>query len=491
MNIFNRMWSAATGSTGGGTKLPPVPPPKAPPGQQTVPGYRTSVEVSSSALRKEDRRPATTDRLVTARNLTDTRKVLRSLSKSSPDLSSAVSFLLRTGIPEDYSLTARDLNGKINVEATQMAHELMRRMVFLGNVDGSFASQLSLQSLSEQLALELMLDGAMCLEVALDRARVPASFNPVSVTTLKFYEEENGFRMVQDIGGQEIDLDLPTILYVSLDQLQTEAYAASYVESAVQPIMADLDFSNDVRRTLKRAVLPRLHASIDSDKVKKMTPPEILADPAKFRDYKNSIVAQVEGMINGLAPEDVLVSYDSIDFGFIDGGNDPSTIIERVQKVLNGKLAAGAKTLPVILGHGSQSNASSTEALLYLKQANMLRTKLNEIYSRAMTVAVRLMGLDCYAEFRYANIDLRPEAELEAFKAIKQSRILEQLSLGLISDEDAAVILTGNLPPEGYTPLAGTMFKSAKPDIANPNSNTSAIDQTITSSAPKGVKSQK
>ena len=78
----------------------------------------------------------------------------------------------------------------------------------------------------------------------------------------------------------------------------------------------------------------------------------------------------------------------------------------------------------MVLGHGGTSNSSSTEAVLYLKHASILRVKLNEIYSRALTIAVRILGNDCYVEFTYAPIDLRPEAELEAFRSMEQSRIL-------------------------------------------------------------------
>ena len=99
------------------------------------------------------------------------------------------------------------------------------------------------------------------------------------------------------------------------------------------------------------------------------------------------------------------------------------------------------------------------------------------IYSRALTQAVRLQGQDVYVEFKYAELDLRPQAELEAYKAMEQSRILEQLSLGLISDEEACILLTGNLPPEGYKPLAGSMFKSGTSIIANPNSQTSTMNK--------------
>ena len=480
----------AKGTSGAGA-LPSTPLPKAPKGGVSVPAYRTSVVASAAALRRTDRNLANSNRL-DARTLGDTRKVMRALVKGSPDLSSAVSFLLRTGIPEKFTVAARNMDGTINPEASGLASELLRRLTYLGNVDGSFGAQKGLQTLSEELALELILDGAACLEVALDKARVPASFNPVSVTTLIMFDEDNAFKLKQRVGGVDIDLDLPTVIYTTVDNLLTEAYPSSYLESAIQPVLSDADFNNDVRRALKRAVLPRLTATIDSDKVKKMVPPEILADSDKFTAYKNTLIQGIEDLMNGLAPEDVLVSFDAVDYSFIDGGHDPSAIIERLQKVLNGKMAAGAKTLPVILGHGTTSNAASAETLLYIKQANMLRVKLNEIYSRALTIATRILGQDVYVEFKYANIELKPESELEAFRAMEQSRVLEQLSWGFITDEECSLTLTGNLPPAGFAPLSGTQFyKPVAAPAGNPSSNTSAIDQTLTSKAPKAPKSGK
>lgn len=469
--------------------LPPMELPKAPKGEQTVPGFRNQLEPRESAIAKTDRLLATTNRL-NARTLQNTNNTVRELSKSSPDLSGAVTFMQRTGIPENFTLIARDMDGRVNAEATKLAHEFIRRLTYMGVVDGSFNPGLAMQSLSEQLAMELQLYGAMGLEVALDKSLIPSRFVPVHVPTLKFYDEEGSFRIVQEVGGTEIDLDIPTFFYVSVDQLQNEAYASSYLESAIQPILADLDFNNDLRRVLKRHVMPRMLASIDVEKVKKSCPPEILQDPDKYRAYKNALITEIQTVLNNTNPEDAIVTYDTVEYSFLDASQDPGSIIERVQKVLNGKLATGAKTLPVILGHNISSNASSTEAMLYVKQADMIRRKLNEIYSRAFTVAVRLMGLDVYVEFKYDNIDLRPDSELEAFKAMKQSRILEQLSLGMIPDEDAVITLTGNLPPDGYKPLSGTGFKYKLSDTGgNPNSNTSAIEQTLTSDAPKTPKS--
>jgi hypothetical protein len=475
-----------------GSSLTPPPLPKAPNRAVSVPSYRSQVTTSKAALQKPSVQSATLDRVVDAKTQTNDYLALKRLSKNSPELSAAISLKLRTAITERFKIFGRNLDGQVDANVTAMAHELLRRLTFLGSPDGSYGAQQTIQSLSETLGQELMLTGAACLEVALDKQRVPASMNVIAVSTLLMYEEDNNIRLVQKIGGTEISLDLPTIIYTALDQNPTDAYATSPLTASIQAILSDLDFNNDIRKGLKRAVLPRLKATVNSERLKKLAPPEVLADPEKFAEFQNSVIDQVEGTINGLNPEDALVGLDIIDYAYIDGGHDPSTIIERVQKVLNAKVVAGAKTMPVTLGFTSSSSASSAESLLFLKECDAIRRKLNEIYSRALTVAVRLSGLEGYVEFVYDAPDLRPSQELEAYRAMEQSRILQQLSLGFISDEEASIHLTGHLPPPGAPKLSGTLFMSANPTVdsgaaANPSSGTSTMNPK-TPTQPKSAK---
>lgn len=127
------------------------------------------------------------------------------------------------------------------------------------------------------------------------------------------------------------------------------------------------------------------------------------------------------------SPREALVSLDNVKYDMLKGegasGNVADTLAI-VQKLIESKLAAGAKSMPAILGRDSSGSTATTSAMLFLKNANIIRTKLNTIYSRMLTQAVRLMAQDVYVEFTYAELDLRPQAELEAYKAMRQSRIL-------------------------------------------------------------------
>jgi hypothetical protein len=193
------------------------------------------------------------------------------------------------------------------------------------------------------------------------------------------------------------------------------------------------------------------------------------------------LIEELTAELNGLQPEDALVSFDNVKYDMLkasSGGDKVADTLAIVQQLIESKLAAGAKSMPAILGRDANGSSSTTSAMLFLKNANIIRTKLNILYSRMLTQAVRLMAQDVYVEFSYAELDLRPQAELEAYRAMKQSRILEQLSIGLITDEEASIQLTGNLPRQGHVPLAGTMFKSGSAQVTNPNSQTSTMNQT-------------
>lgn len=478
--MLRRPAESADGPQAGTGQLPTPAPTKAPNKPQAILSFKTQIARAASALQRSDRRLANTD-IATYRTSNDTRTVVRDLAASNPDLSATINSYLRVGIPTEYSVIARDPDGVINVEATKLAQELLRRLTYLGDVSLGYNPVSDLQSLSESLAKELLQYGSMALELALDKQRLPLYLNAVSVTKLQFKEEDGGVYPVQVIAGNEISLDIPTFFYISLDQDLLTAYSSSFMEPAIQAVLADTAFLNDLRKSMQRVIQPRLIATIIEDKVKASAPPEIASDPEKMGQLYSRLIEEMTTLLNDLQPEEALVSFDNVEYNMLKGEGASGNIADTlaiVQKLIESKLAAGAKSMPAILGRDSSGSTATTSAMLFLKNANIIRTKLNTIYSRMLTQAVRLMAQDVYVEFTYAELDLRPQAELEAYKTMRQSRILEQLSLGFISDEEASILLTGNLPRDGHVPLAGTLFKSGGAVSANPDSQTSNMNLT-------------
>jgi hypothetical protein len=443
------------------SQLPPVEPPKVKPKQQSIQPYAPNVKPTAAVLVRPDRNIANTDMLSFRRQAT-TQKVIRELRWTSPDLAAAVASGARIALTQRYRMKARDMaDNAFNPDATRLAYQLAARFDMVPDYSTGFSQINSLLSTSEALAGELEIEGAACLELVLDKSRLPYKFVPLSAGQIFFYEDDKGLRPVQRIAGVDIDLDVPTFFWVSLDQDLTRAYPTSPLESAVQPVLADAEFTNDMRRVIKRAALPRLSVSIDREELEKSIPPDVKADPDKLQAFINSAQATIASVINGLQPEDALVVYSWCEVKYVEGGTgDVPDVFKAVQDIMNAKVATGAKALPSILGHGSGSqNIASSETLLGMKNADgMIRMKLNELYSKAFTLGVRLFGMDVWVQFEYDPIDLRPANELEAFASMKQSRILELLSFGMLTDEEACIDLTGQLPPAGMPKLSGTLF---------------------------------
>ena len=490
---------AATAAKGA---LPSAPLPKARPGQGSFPGYVTSQQVSTSAIQLTDLQTANSDLVGTYRLGANTPTVIRNLAQVHPDLAAAVSAHLRIGIPEKYIAIATSPDGNFNLEGTQLVAELLRRWSSLPNYDAGFSQTDSLRSVAEACGKEGVLYGGMMLELVLDKQRLPSELQPIPITQVKFYEDAKGLRPVQVVGGQDVDLDFPTVFYVTLDPSLLTPYPQSPIESSIQPALASAKFLQDLRRLCERHIYPRYDIAIDEEKLRKNLPQEIEGDQEKVDAYLNEVFASASDMVTNLGVEEACVHYDFIVVKYVEGqGGDVPQVFETVKSIHDAKMATGAKSMPAILGHGTGSqNTASTETLIAMMTANsMVRLKLQELFSRALTMACRVMGLDVTVAFEYDTIDLRPATELEAFKAMYQSRILEQLSLGMMGDEEACLRLTGKLPPAGYVPKTGTGFHKAASPNGNPYSGSGvgggqsgggAANQSLATQTPTNPKSK-
>jgi hypothetical protein len=483
------------------TDIPTPEMPKTKGKQLTLPSFITTAKPSTtSALQRTDRNLANTD-LTNYRSGSDSRVVVRDFVRSSADLSAVVSAYVRTGITDNYIAVAKNPDGSFNPEATSSLRQIITRMDVLSDYSIGYDDTYSLRALSETYAREILMYGGCSGELVLDKARLPWKVQPISMPQVKFYPSADGRRVVpfQEMSGNKISLDIPTFFMVILDRETLEPYSVSPLEPSIQATLFSAEFLNDIRRIVKKAIHPRVVVTIDEDKFRKFLPPEYSNDADKLHEYMGSVISDIEARINGLKPEDALVVFDTLGIEIADHGNtNLSNEYKVVQDMINAQTSSGAKALPTILGHSNgTSNTASAEVLLFMKSVNgTITAKLNEMFSKMFTLAVRLLGHDVYVEFKFEPIDLRPDNELEAFRAMKQSRVLELLSLGLIGDEEACVTLTGHLPPQGYKPLTGTGFRpntGAEPagnGYNGASNDGSTMNQNLKSDAPKNPKSQ-
>ena len=459
-----RFFGVKTGGMSAGTPVidPPLPT-KVSNKQISLPSYLPIATPNpDSPLLRKDRTLANKD-ILDYRSGGDSRQVIRDFTRSDPNLSAAVTSYIRTGITSGYTAIARNLDGTVNPEGTSALAQILAVMNVLNDYTVGYDDSHSIRSLSEVWAREIFTQGAMCGELVLDKARLPSHIHPIATSQIRLYPSKDALKLAprQYLAGHLYDLDVPTFFMIKLDEELTDPYPISPIEPAIQAVLFSAEFLNDIRRIVKKSIHPRVSVTIDEEKFKKNIPAEYQNDVDKINAYMSSVISAIETKINALKPEDAIVIFDAITVEVIDHGNtNLSNEYEVIQKLADAKLAAGAKVLPTVLGHSDgTANTASAEVLLFMKFVEgTVWAKLNEMFSKILTLAVRLMGYDVYVEFKYNAIDLKPESELEAFKVLKQSRILQLLSLGLITDEQASIELTGALPPAGFKPLSGPGF---------------------------------
>lgn len=403
------------------------------------------------------------------------------------------------------TFTAYD-NGtsNVSVEGTEIVKVILSQIDTLSDYSKGYSDKPSLKSVIQTMLNEGPQTGGVAAELVLNEYQMPYKIQIVDYSTIEWLSDGLGGRKPRQAisGGEPIPLDIPNFFVSELHKKSHEAYASPLLKSSLTATVANLEFIEDMRRTVNRAGHSRLVVSLDAQKVKDSASVAIKNDEKKLADYMQQVLDEVKSEMEDLAPEDSVVSYDSAEFKVEDIGGRKSDYVPLLQNMSNYQ-STSLKTPTSVIGirsEGSQS-LSNSETLVYLKVVRALQTPIEEVLSRMMTLAARLYGFDVYVRVAFNHIDLRPEGELEAYKVQKQTRLLELLSLGVITDYEFCVQMGINFN-EAMPPLSGTGFyqssnkdgsadPSADPDDTNTD-NKGGMESTLNSDAPKkgGGKSQ-
>lgn len=428
-------------------------------------------------------------------------EAIRTLGRVHGDFSAAISTAVRLA-DTPCRFKVYDKNHQLSPDGSNLLRSIIVRMNNLADYSQGFDDRPTFETVKENLLRSIPLTGACAVELVLDKARLPYRLQPVSVEALKFKNSKDTiggsgdnktYRIVPYIsaGSNDIDLDIPTFFYASLDQDLTTAYSYSPMEPGINTSFFHAETVDDIRRVVKRSGHSRLLVSLMVEEIKKSAPPETQMDADKLQAWLETVRTTVEDQIGDLKPEDALILYDSAEASYLNSEIGASADYKPLMETIDSILATALKTPAAVVGKrtstGSQ-NTSSTESLLYIKTAEGMHTPVESVLSRAMTLAVRLFGFDGYVQCKLTPIDLRPEIELEAFRSMHQARILELLSLGFLSDDEAAELLDTGPRAPGAPALSGTMFYSSSAAGGSvPNTNNDPVKRALTPETPSST----
>lgn len=430
------------------------------------------------------------DAIKSIRNRSDINEIIRTLMREDGLFSSAANSMVALAAGSGFRIAGYSAEGAMDLGVMSMAYSMMDRFSTLHDYSQGFNDKPGDKSLLATLQTDVIGTGGCGVELVLDKVFGPERLVPVGYSTITWEADGKGGRYpTQDSG--EINLNLPTVFVAEHNRNADEAYSVSLLRPGLSHTINFNEFLEDTHRAVNRTGHSRLIANLVAEKVWAAAPDDVKANPAKRAAYFNAVKSEVEAALEGLEPEDALVSYDSVEYDVKDiGGSkaDYSVLLTTLGNLLGASLKTPATVSGLRAGGGQ--GLSNAETLIYLKVVEAVRSPVEEVLSRALTLAIRLMGIDGYVSFRFMPVNLRPEEELEAYKGTKQKRILELLSFGLINDAEACYEL--GIRPQGLVKeLAGTGFfgkaTTAAQDSGTPNDGSGGDEGERTSSTGKAL----
>jgi len=418
---------------------------------------------------------------------------LRQLARTNPDVSATVSALVRTANTK-MSYRVYDATHQLSPEGSTLLRSVINRLEYQFDYTLGFDQRQSLSGLMETLLRNVVLTGSVALELVLDKSRLPFSLKPNSTEKLQWVVSGTAMGNVQKLIPRytsqkgNIDLDIPTFFYAALDYEPTTAYTYSPMEPAINSAIYHQEVVEDIRRVVNRSGHSRLSVKINHEDLAKVAPMEVRGDSEKLSAWMEGIRTSVVTEIENLKPESAIVTFSNVESDYLTSQIGAASDYSGLVAIIDSILATSLKVPQSVIGKGTGTqNTASTESLLFIQQAAGLHQPVETTISRALTLACRLVGFEGYVVAEFNPIALRPEIELDAFKTMKQQRVLEQLSYGFISDAEAAMLLdTGELSPT-FKPLSGTGFLTKTSDVLSTNTDANPATRAVSGNTPKSA----
>ena len=133
--------------------------------------------------------------------------------------------------------------------------------------------------------------------------------------------------------------------------------------------------------------------TLNTEQLVKSAPLDVRGDASKMQDWMESVRASLESQIAGLNPESGLVVFDTVKADYLNSEIGASADYGPFVDIVDGQTATALRTPPSILGKrmGGTQSVSSSESLLFLKHVEGIHKPVEAVFSRALTLAMRLL----------------------------------------------------------------------------------------------------
>lgn len=432
------------------------------------------------------------------RTIKTSQALLQDLFKDDPDLSAAVgSYLTLSDTP--MTMLVHDIEGKIDPNATAELYKMVRLLTATTDYSRGFTMTLSMRILCQELRYMLMLRGAIGAELVFDKMMIPYKLQQIDMASIRWYEKASGeYKPRQAVSGSTdgIDLDIPSFFVAYHRRDPTKIYPGSDFLASINTIAARQQVINDLYRIMQVTGFPRISLKVVEEVLMKSAPADVRDNPEVLANWANTQLGAVAASFGTLRADQAFAHFDSVEPSIINEKAPGSSLeINNVVDVLNAQNQAALKTMATVIGRGNGSvQVASAEVRLAAMNADQLNVPIEQLFDQVFTFMINVYGIPGFVSTKFASAELRPDLELEPQKLLRQSRLQNDLSLGVITDEEYHLQMYNRLPPPGAPQLSGTGFmvaNKASVDATNISPNGDSLDRSLVpqGSGNKAVKS--
>lgn len=431
--------------------------------------------------------------IFTTRQSQDSRELLKSLVKYDPDVSAALhAFLTLSSTTPRFFVYNQD--DQLDPQGQADFQAILGSLTRQNDYTFGFTFIKSITQIAEDLRYMVLLRGSCAAELVFNKLLQPDDVRVVDTVQIEWYEAKPGqYKPRQKPPGaqQDIDLDIPNFFVKNYRQNPTEIYSESMFVSAINTIAARQQVVNDLYRIMQKTGYPRIDISVAEEVMRKNVPASMRTDEKQIASWINARMSEIVTQVNNLRADSSFIHSDAVETKILnDKGPGASLNVTEIVQVLNAQNQAALKVVATVIGRGEAGvNTASVEARIFSMNADTLNRPIADLMSDMFTLAMRLTGFEGYVVCRFDNCELRPDTELEPMKTLKQARLLENLSLGLITDDEYHIEMFGRPAPAGSKPLTGTGFMHpVDSNAADVSPNSDPLGRSL---SPEGGKSAK
>ena len=378
-------------------------------------------------------------------------KLVELLAEHSPDVSRALWDFLRFCNPGHEAKAFKLNSTEDKPDATAQA----ALDAFIGQLHGPFAANnmVPLDVIIASMNIGIFIRGALCTELVTNKqGTIPLELAVPDPATIKFRRVEDEDRgLVWQMGQRQknnifVPITKSTVSYIPIDPLPGKPQGRALAASAVFSCMFLIGLLHDLRRVVAQQGYPRLHISIDFDKVIAMMPKNT-GDPEAMLKWVRKIESEIRAAYSVLAPDDAFTSASYVEIKGPVGTLDSSSLkgSEGLISALERFTVRALKTMPFMMG----INDSTTETMAnrqydaYIGGISSIQHIVETTLEKQLALALRIQGIQAKVEFRFAKNRASEAMRGAQTEALQIDNACRKRDEGFITQDEAAMLITG------------------------------------------------